>query len=62
MKRGLHIFCYSILGKFLLELLKNKLNILKVLKNSTNIIKFAMTLGATSLNFLLFRWTAGKVR
>lgn len=62
LKRGFRIFCYSILAKFVIECLKSKLNILKVFKNLTRIVKFAMTIGAISLNFLLFRWTAGKVR
>jgi len=44
-----------------LECFKNRLNILKVFKNSANIIKFALTIGAISLNYLLFRWMAGKV-
>ena len=62
LKRCFHIFCYSILAKFAIECLKSKLIILKVFKNSANIVKFALTIGAISLNYLLFRWSAGKVR
>ena len=62
LKRGLHIFCYAILVKFVMACLKSKLNLFKVFKSSANIIKFAMTVGAISLNFLLCRWTAGKIR
>ena len=62
LKRGTYIFCYSILVKFFIECFKNKLNFFKVFKNSPKIIKFALAMGPISLNFLLFRWSAGRIR
>ena len=62
LKRGLNIVCYAMVAKFLMECMKKKLNILKIFKNSANIVKFAMAIAAVSMNFLLCRWTAGKIR